>query len=112
VPTSDLAESRRFYGEALGLELIDEWDEMGTGALFAVTDNVHIELIATAHVPPRLEPTTGIGLEVADADAVYERVLAHGFVAKGPPRDRAWGKRGFGTHDPNGVPVNVYHPLT
>ena len=43
---------------------------------------------------------------------VHERLLAHGYTAKGPPRDRAWGKRGFGTTDPNGVPITVYHPLS
>lgn len=112
VPTNDLAASLRFYRDALGLEVLDEWQDMGEGALLALTPDVHVELLALADVPARVEPTTGIGLEVDDADAVYERLLDHGYSAKAPPRDRAWGKRGFGTNDPNGIPINVYHPLS
>ena len=111
VPTNDLAETLRFYREGLGLEVIDEWDEMGKGALLELAPNVHVEVLALDDVPARTEPTTGLGLEVADADVAYARLLENGYTAKAPPRDRAWGKRGFGTRDPNGVPINVYHPL-
>lgn len=54
--------------------------------------DVHVALLALGDVPARAEP----GLEVDDADAVYERLIGHGYSAKAPPRDRAWGKRGFG----------------
>ena len=48
-----------------------------------------------------------LGLEVDDVDAVYSRLQEGGVQTKAPPLD-AFGKRGFGTTDPNGVPVNVY----
>ncbi len=112
VPTTDLASSLRFYRDALGLPVIEEWDEMGRGALLGVDDGVEIELIELGDVPSTSEPRMGIGLEIADGDVdiVYSRVVANGFSVKGAPRVRPWGKRGFGAIAPEGTPVNVYGP--
>ena len=48
-----------------------------------------------------------LGLEVDDVDVWYARLRERGWTTKAPPID-AFGKRGFGTIDPNGVPVNIY----
>jgi catechol 2,3-dioxygenase-like lactoylglutathione lyase family enzyme len=104
VHTTRFDESMRFYGDVLGLELVEEWHEDGHGAVFRLTADVDLELI-------ELERADGyggvaLGVEVEDVDGTYDRVVAAG-TAKAPPVD-AWGKRGFGTRDPNGVPVNIY----
>jgi catechol 2,3-dioxygenase-like lactoylglutathione lyase family enzyme len=105
VQTTRFDASVHFYRDVLGLELVEEWREDGHGAVLRLTPDVDLELI-------ELESADGyggvaLGLEVEDVDATYERVVAAGASAKAPPID-AWGKRGFGTRDPNGVPVNIY----
>jgi catechol 2,3-dioxygenase-like lactoylglutathione lyase family enzyme len=105
VHTTRFDESVDFYCESLGLELVEEWREGGHGALIRLTRGADLELI-------ELESAAGyggvaIGLEVGDVDAVYTRLKETGVKTKAPPID-AFGKRGFGTTDPNGVPVNVY----
>jgi catechol 2,3-dioxygenase-like lactoylglutathione lyase family enzyme len=105
VHTTRFDESVDFYCESLGLELVEEWREGGHGALIRLTRGADLELI-------ELEDAGGyggvaLGLEVEDVDAVYARLGEAGVKTKAPPID-AFGKRGFGTTDPNGVPVNVY----
>jgi lactoylglutathione lyase len=112
VPTSDLRASVRFYRDALGLPLVEEWTDMGSGALLRIAANAEVELIEVDDLDAVAEPRMGIGLEVDDdaVDSVYERMVALGFEVKAPPRLRPWGKRGFGAIAPEGTPVNVYGP--
>ena len=110
VPTTNLADSVRFYRDLIGLQLLEEWDDMGRGALLEATVTAHIELVEMDHVPDVDEPRTTIGLKIGGVDAAYERLVAAGVGVKAPPRRRDWGMYGFGTFDPNGVPVNVYEP--
>jgi catechol 2,3-dioxygenase-like lactoylglutathione lyase family enzyme len=105
VHTERFDESIAFYRDALGLEVVEEWYEGGHGAVIRLTERAVLELIelesAAAH------GSVAVGLEVDDVDAVYARLAERGVPTKAPPVD-AFGKRGFGTTDPNGVPVNVY----
>lgn len=112
VPTTRLAESIRFYRDALGLRLLEEWSNMGRGALFEVSDTAHVELVEMENVPDPDEPRTTLGLKITGVDAVYARLLAAGARVKAPPRIRAWGMYGFGAFDPNGVPINLYEPVS
>ena len=95
----------RFYCGILGLELVELWDEGGRGSLIKLSRGADLELIeleaATAH------GSVALGLEVEDVDGWYANLLAHGATTKAPPVN-AFGKRGFGTVDPNGVPINIY----
>ena len=102
----------RFYRDAIGLRLIDEWSDMGRGALFEASDTADAELVEMAAVPDVDEPRTTIGLKIIGVDDVHARVMAVGAKIKAPPRTRAWGMYGFGTFDPNGVPINIYEPAT
>ena len=111
VPTSRLEDSVRFYRDALGLRLVDEWSDMGRGALFEASDTAHVELVEVADVPDVAEPRTTIGLQVRGVDEVHERLEAFGAKIKAPPRTREWGMYGFGSFDPNGTPINVYEPV-
>jgi len=110
VPTTQLEESVRFYRDAVGLRLIDEWSDMGRGALFEASDTAQIELVEVDAVADVDEPRTTIGLKIIGVDDVYARLVALGAKTKAPPRLRAWGMYGFGAFDPNGVPVNIYEP--
>jgi catechol 2,3-dioxygenase-like lactoylglutathione lyase family enzyme len=112
VPTDDLAASLAFYRDGLGLEVVEEWEELGRGALLRIGAETDLELIELEGVEQPAEPRMGIGLEVDDdrVDEIYHRLVAQGSTVKGPPTLRAWGKRGFGALGPNGEPVNVYGP--
>jgi len=112
VPTRTLDESVRFYRDALGLRLLEEWSEMGRGALFAASDDARVELVEMEDAREVEEPCVGFGLQISGVDEVYERLVGAGARLKAPPRLRAWGMYGFGTFDPNGVPINVYEPRT
>lgn len=111
VPTSRLSESLVFYRDGLGLELLEEWSDMGRGALLATSVGAQVELVEQEEVVDVPEPRVGLGLQVTGVDRVYERLTAIGVPAKAPPRVRPWGMYGFGVLDPNGVPVNVYEPV-
>src|SRR5215813_5123969 len=111
IPTTQLAESVRFYGDILGLPLLEEWSEMGRGALFRASETAHIELVEMDEVPAVDEPRTTIGLKITGVDDVHARLVAAGAKIKAPPRERAWGMYGFGAFDPNGIPVNIYEPV-
>ena len=112
LPTADLAAVLPFYRDGLGLEVIEEWTELGRGALLCVSEDTELELIEVERVERPSEPRMGIGLEIEDSlvDEIHGRLARLGFRIKGPPELRAWGKRGFGALDPDGVPVNIYGP--
>ena len=110
VPTSKLAESLAFYRDGVGLELLEEWSDMGRGALLAASTGARVELVEQEGVVDTPEPRVALGLQVTGVDLVYGRLTAMGIPAKAPPRVRPWGMYGFGVLDPNGVPVNVYEP--
>ena len=112
VPTEDLEAVLPFYRDGLGLEVVEEWTELGRGALLRIGEDTDLELIELDGVERPSEPRMGIGLELEEAlvDEIHERLVRLGFRVKGPPELRPWGKRGFGALDPDGVPVNVYGP--
>lgn len=53
-----------------------------------------------------------INFEVADPDAVYERVKAAGLRILLSLRDEPFGQRHFITADPNGVLIDVIKPIS
>lgn len=52
-----------------------------------------------------------INFEVADPDAVYERLRGQGLPMLLELRDEAFGQRHFITADPNGVLIDVIKPI-
>ena len=113
MPTTDLPASIRFYRDGLGLELVEEWEDLGRGAILQAASAAEVELIEVEELADPPEPRTTLGLQVGedDVDAIYARLEAAGARLKAPPRVREWGMRGFGAFDPGGVPVNIYAPV-
>ena len=112
VSTNKLEQSRDFYRDYLGFELVFENDN-------------YIEMLAegsttmgVSFVSPELsggEKFTGEGIilsfEVADVDAEFVRLKAAGVRILEELRDKAWGERSFVINDPNGVHVYIYKSI-
>src|SRR5919109_4364365 len=94
IPTTNLIECVRFYRDTLGLELVEEWSDLGRGALFAISRDTAVELIEMQDVPSVEEPRVALGLQIAGVDDVYQRLVSAGARIKAPPRERAWGMYG------------------
>ena len=105
IHTTRFDESIDFYCESLGLELVEEWREGGHGAVIRLTRDAVLELIELEGADDHAG--VALGLEVDDVDESYARLTEAGVKTKAPPID-AFGKRGFGANDPNGVAVNIY----
>ncbi|MEP7225086.1 MAG: VOC family protein [Actinomycetota bacterium] len=115
VPTTDLTASIGFYRDGLGLELTEQWSDMGRGAIFRASTAAEVELIEVDELsdpPPESRPALGLQVGEDAVDAIYGRLVAAGARIKTPPRVRPWGMRGFGSFDPSGVPVNIYAPVS
>ena len=113
ISTRKLQESKEFYMEYLGFELVFENDW-------------YIELIAegsttmgVSFVQPDLaagEKFAGKGMilsfEVADVDAEYTRLKAAGAIICEELKDKPWGERSFVINDPNGIHVYIYKSIS
>jgi len=112
ISTSKLEQSKEFYMEYLGFQLVFENDW-------------YIELLAegsttmgVSFVMPDLsggEKFTGRGMilsfEVADVDAEYERMKAAEVTICEELKDKPWGERSFVINDPNGVHLYIYKSI-
>ena len=106
IHTAAFGRSLEFYCDVLGLELVEEWREGGHGAVIRLSPGADLELIEFDVVDDSYG-SVALGLEVDDVDAWYGRVVEAGAPAKAAPI-AAFGKRGFGSTDPNGVAINIY----
>ena len=112
ISTNKLEQSREFYRDYLGFELVFENDN-------------YIEMLAqgsttmgVSFVTPELsggEKFTGEGiilsLEATDVDTEYARLKAAGVRICEELRDKAWGERSFVINDPNGVHIYIYKAI-
>jgi catechol 2,3-dioxygenase-like lactoylglutathione lyase family enzyme len=96
---SDLARSKKFYGETLGWKLgTDELDvagfSFGSGYLVLHTDD-------RSRDARRYAGGMHVEVQVEDVDAEHARLRRLG-VAVGELRDQPWGERNFSFEDPDG----------
>lgn len=101
----DLAASRSFYVEVLGLEE----PVLGLRSPDSPVSQVLVP-------PPGMEePAPSFGIEVGDpaaVDAVHAEVVRRGLRVVYPLTDEPWGVRRFFLEDPGGTVVNVLAHLT
>jgi catechol 2,3-dioxygenase-like lactoylglutathione lyase family enzyme len=108
---ADLEASRQFYGDALGLEVVDEWEEAhGNGCIYAVGAGF-VELNETAG-----GATAGshgrrfdLQIKVGDLDAWLERLESR--WPHEEPKVQPWGERTVRMRDPDGLLVTIYQAL-
>jgi catechol 2,3-dioxygenase-like lactoylglutathione lyase family enzyme len=101
---SDLARSKRFYGETLGWTLATDEPHVAGFAVGSGYLVLHVE-----DRPPAARQYGGglhVAIEVDDVDAEHARLRRLG-VAVGEVCDQPWGERNFSFADPDGY-VWVY----
>jgi len=119
IVTSDMATSIRFY-RLLGLDVPETPDEghvdafLPNGVRFMLDSE---DTIRSFRPDWKREPGNQIGLALecespAQVDEVYAAVIAAGFDGEKEPWDAFWGQRYAQLHDPDGVPVDLYAPLS
>ncbi|HEY5398972.1 MAG TPA: VOC family protein [Trebonia sp.] len=112
----DLPESKKFYNEVFGLEVIYEDDASAVVKM----SNLIINLLHVSNAPTLVEPIPVaapggsralLTVEVGDADAVCAELLAHGVKLLNGPIDRPWGRRTAAFADPAGNTWEIAQPL-
>ena len=104
--TNRFDEVNRFYGDQLGLPIVEEWDRDNARGRRFDTGGMRLEIIDNARETPQLalgEPADRmhIVIEVSDIDEARS-----GLALDAPPvSDTTWGSRLFQVHDPDGIPV-------
>jgi len=113
VVTERLRECRDFYTRWLGFEVVFE----ATWFVLVNSGPVSVAFMHPEHPssPPEPGAFTGDGafltLQVSDARAEYERVLATSLPIALALTDEPWGQRRFGLVDPAGMWVDVVEQI-
>ncbi|GAA5614572.1 VOC family protein [Streptomyces platensis] len=111
---ADPERSRAFYGTALGLEI---YREFGTGperGTVYFLGGGFLEVSGRTAGPPT--ETLQLWLQVADAAAAHQELLAHGVEVQRAPAQEPWGLIEMWIADPDGhrivlTEVPADHPL-
>ncbi|MEU6117745.1 VOC family protein [Streptomyces sp. NPDC047117] len=114
VRPADAERSREFYGKALGLPV---YREFGTGPERGVVyflGGGFLEVSGRSEEPPT--PTLQLWLQVADAAAAHEELVANGVEILRPPVKEPWGLIEMWIADPDGhrivlTEVPADHPI-
>ncbi|MDO4998288.1 MAG: VOC family protein [Neisseria sp.] len=113
---SDYSQSKRFYTDILGLEIIAEHyrAERQSYKLDLALNGVYLlELFSFPSPPPRVSQPEACGLrhlafEVADPAQKRAELLALGVDCEDLRQDEYTGKTFFFTRDPDGLPIEFY----
>ena len=103
IHTADIAAGRRFYQDALGLDVLMDHGWLTTyGTPSRMTVQVGIATQGGSDTP-----TPDFSIEVDDLDEALRRMRAGGFAIEYGPADEPWGVRRFYVRDPFGKLVNI-----
>lgn len=101
---SDLAASRAFWTDLIGLDVL-------------IDDGAYLRLGGDAGYSMGMEraeegddPELEVVVRVPDVDAAYERLQAAGIECGGPPQEMPWGARHIWLRDPDGHLISIYSP--
>lgn len=107
VHVRDLAATRRFYVELLGLEALMEGGGYlrvgGAGGFHAGFEERDAPEVGAAGIE--------LVIRVDDVDAAYERLSAAGVTFDTRPEDQEWGARHAWLRDPDGYRLSLYTPI-
>jgi catechol 2,3-dioxygenase-like lactoylglutathione lyase family enzyme len=104
IPSTCPQQSREFYADFLGFEVVMEKDEIIT---FASPSHPMVQLSVVRDDPSSTVPHPSVSIEVTDVDRVYAKAIAPGLTIVYPLTDEAWGVRRFFVRDPNGAIINL-----
>ncbi|CAI6050081.1 VOC family protein [Cohnella sp. JJ-181] len=107
VPADDLTAAKRFYGEALGLDVL-----MDHGWIATYGSSAEMQTqISVAAEGGSGTPVPDLSIEVDDVDEALARMRRGGFAVEYGPADEPWGVRRFYVRDPYGRLVNILSHL-
>ncbi|MFF4315360.1 VOC family protein [Streptomyces sp. 900105755] len=111
---TDPERSRAFYGERLGLAVYREFGEGPERGTVYFLGGGFLEVSGRSDTPP--SPAVQLWLQVADAAAAHEELVARGVAIVRPPVKEPWGLVEMWIADPDGtrivlVEVPADHPL-
>jgi lactoylglutathione lyase len=110
-------EALRFYRDALGLPLVEEWDEAsgGSGAVLdagratlEVLSRSQAELVDQVEVGERVAGPVRLALEVDDSAATAETLAAAGAELLGGPAMTPWSHRNVRLRAPDGMQLTLF----
>ena len=108
ISTNKLSESRDFYIEHFGFELVYESDWY----IELLSPSLAAGISFTLPQRDAGEFFNGKGLilsfEVEDVDKEYERLKQEGLIIRQELQNKPWGERSFVVDDPNGVHLYIY----
>lgn len=113
----DLAESRRFYRDALSLPLVFEDEQSAAFSIGSLIVNLLVAPAARELIEPGAVagPEGGarfqLTIDVADVDDVCARLADRGIALLNGPMDRPWGIRTATFTDPAGHIWEIAAPL-
>ncbi len=112
ISANDYDETLGFYGNTLGFPIAESWDDPdGRGTLFRVADGMIEVFEATVHHPADAIEGVRLAVEVADAQALHDRLVARGVKITGAIDDRPWKHRSFTIDDPNGLALTFFNVI-
>jgi len=112
IVTEDVERLIEFYRRLSGIEavrLADGFAEMRfDGATLAISSEHLIKLFNVGAATAAANRSAILELEVADVDAVYERMTAFGATIVTPTTVMPWGNRSLLLRDPDDNLVNIF----
>ena len=112
-------EALRFYRDALGLPVLEEWEQpTGSGAVLdagratlEVLSTSQAELVDRLEVGARVAGTVRLALEVDDSTATAEELTAAGAERIGGPVVTPWRHRNVRLEAPDGMQLTLFTVL-
>jgi len=103
IETSDIAAAKRFYQDALGLDLLMDHGWIATYG----SDQEMAVQVSFASQGGSGTPVPDLSIEVDDVEAALAGMRKAGFAIEYGPADEPWGVRRFYVRDPFGRLVNI-----
>jgi lactoylglutathione lyase len=109
-------EALRFYRDALGLPVLEEWDQEGGAGAVLDAGRATLELLSTAQaelvdrveVGERVAGPVRLALEVDDSAATADKLAAAGAELLGGPAVTPWSHRNVRLRAPDGMQLTLF----